>query len=741
MNYKQIFPFVMLGALTVTACDDEKMEWVERDPSTEITVAEIPLSISEKISRYDALKTYLKDPNFKLGVGIGMDLYGMDIDSAYTAIVNENFNAVTVGYAMKHAPMVKSDGSLKFDAVDKFVASLPADMDLYGHTLCWHQNQNASYLNGLIAPEVIPGPAGSNLLDDGGFEQGMEGWGSWGSKETVELTTDEHVEGTQAMKVVVNSSSNAVYAVQVESPAIPLIVGHHYQISFFIKSDAAGAARISFDNGLDPIPFGNAWPGNNASDGPDNTISTSATWKQIIYDKDHSSCEFVATGASAQFRIDLGLIPGVTYYIDNVIVIDLDTQGEQVVNLIAGGDFENGTSDKWGAWGNGSMAMSSQGEGFNSVYAIVLTNSTDGASHEAQAGYDWDTPLEMGKTYEFSAMIKASVPASFQIQIQNSTNYSGEGYNSEDVGTDWTEFRKQITVSQENMNRLCLNFGVTAGTYYIDNMVFSPVTIAPQSKAARANTVIEKTDEEKAQIISEALENWIKEMVGHYKNRVHAWDVVNEPMKEDGTLRDGNVSEVASDEFYWVKYMGKDYAVKAFQWARQYGNPDDILFINDYNLEYSLAKCEGLIKYVEYIESQGAQVDGIGTQMHIAINSDKSKIDEMFQKLAQTGKLIKVTELDIKVNTASPSTENFEAQAEMYQYVIDSYMKNIPEAQRYGITIWGVSDREEEHINWIPDDAPNLWDANFARKWAYKGVADGLAGRDVSEDFTGELVD
>lgn len=57
MNYKQIFPFIVLGALAATACDDEKMEWVERDPSTEITVAEIPLSVSEKIARYEALKS------------------------------------------------------------------------------------------------------------------------------------------------------------------------------------------------------------------------------------------------------------------------------------------------------------------------------------------------------------------------------------------------------------------------------------------------------------------------------------------------------------------------------------------------------------------------------------------------------------------------------------------------------------------------------------------------------------
>ncbi len=98
---------------------------------------------------------------------------------------------------------------------------------------------------------------------------------------------------------------------------------------------------------------------------------------------------------------------------------------------------------------------------------------------------------------------------------------------------------------------------------------------------------------------------------------------------------------------------------------------------------------------MEYIESKGATVDGIGTQMHIAIDSNKDNIAQMFQKLGATGKLIKVSELDIKVNTSSPTTENLAQQAEMYQYVIDMYKKYIPADKQYGITIWGVSDNEK----------------------------------------------
>ena len=111
----------------------------------------------------------------------------------------------------------------------------------------------------------------------------------------------------------------------------------------------------------------------------------------------------------------------------------------------------------------------------------------------------------------------------------------------------------------------------------------------------------------------------------------------------------------------------------------------------------------------------------------------------MFQKLAATGKLIKVSELDIKVNTKTPTIDDYAKQSAMYQFVIDSYRTIIPVNQQYGITIWGVSDNPKEHEYWIPDDAPNLWDKDYKRKHAYKGVADGLAGEDVSKGFSGDI--
>jgi GH35 family endo-1,4-beta-xylanase len=264
-------------------------------------------------------------------------------------------------------------------------------------------------------------------------------------------------------------------------------------------------------------------------------------------------------------------------------------------------------------------------------------------------------------------------------------------------------------------------------TYYIDD-----IKVVEKRSTSNINPAL----------VKEALEKWINGMMAHYKGKVKAWDVVNEPM-DDGspsTVKTGKNKTLASDEFYWQDYLGdKDYAVTAFKLARAAANAGDILFINDYNLEQSLAKCDGLINYVKEIELLGAEVNGIGTQMHISINTNKDNIAQMFERLGRTGKLIKISELDIKIGTASPTTEQYTQQAEMYQYVIDMYLKYIPEAQRYGISVWGISDNANEHVYWISNDAPNLWDKDYQRKHAYKGFADGLAGKDVSEDFTENL--
>lgn len=716
----------VVSALILFSCDDTIMEWEVIDEDNEVAQAELPLDLDEKISRYDALKTYTDNI---LGVGIIMDLYVNDVE--YRNLVNENYDDVTVGYAMKHGPMVNAQGEINFESVDNFVAlTNEAGIDIYGHTLVWHANQNASYLNGLIASTVIPGSSGSNSLDLSGLKDGtLNGWGAFNAGAGISIINDNGLSGnSQAVRLISGTASAQPYELQLITPDIPVVMGHTYEVSFYIKSEQAGQGRISFSGLENNYPYQDWY---NTGGEFTESFSTTSQWQQVKF----TVSDFTDTSFGMAF--DLGYLPNVTYYldVDNISVVDLDAE-PSFVNLITNGDFENGTLDGWDGYGNNSTReVTVEGAGFGDTgYAMVLTNPTEAQSYEAQQVFTFDQPLEMGTEYTCSFWVKASSPATLQFELQ-SEDYSGDYYGGIAVGTDWVQISQTVTPTTDGRIRFIFDFGESATTYTIDDIVFTSGEVTGGSEP----TIIEKSDEEKTAIIGEAMENWIAGMVSHYKEDVFAWDVVNEPMKEGGSLRDGNVTELANDDFYWVKYLGPDYAVTAFNLARQYGNPTDILFINDYNLEASLAKCDGIIEYTQYIESQGATVDGIGTQMHISLDTNRENIIEMFKKLAASGKLIKISELDVRLGTASPTLEQLIQQAEMYKFVIDSFKEFVPTEQQYGITLWNLSDKENEHEFWLPDESPNVFDANFGRKPAYKGVADGLAGRDVSEGFSGEI--
>ena len=709
------------------SCDDNLMEW-EKDPEHgAITGAELPLELVEKISRYETLKTYT---DFVLGNGIGTDLYMSD--AAYRKLVNENFDEVTPGYAMKHGAMVNSKGEINFTTMDAFIAATKsAGLSVFGHTLVWHSNQNASYLNSIIAPTVIPGSSGANAMDIAGLKNGtFSNWSRNNPGQGITIVDNAGLTANSKAVQLISSASSANYwSLQLTSPSVPVVAGHSYEVSFYIKSDQAGKGRISFSGLTNGYPWIN-WDGTGGAE----AFMTGSQWKQIKFTLNAN--DFAVGSNSLQLNFDLGSVPNVTYLIDvnTLAVTDLDAV-PTVVNLVANGTF-NTDINGWAKYNGADDALSFAGaaNAYEGNGAMKVVNATTDAANQwkTQIHADFTSVMTLDKDYTISYMIRSEAAGSVRCSTTGtSAHYQGDQTTS----TTWklVEWKFKGNGTETGLN---FDLGGAAGTYYIDNVV---VTSGDSSGGPTAPVTIEKTDAEKTIIIGKSMEDWISKMMTHYKTSVFAWDVVNEPMKEDGTLRTGNEGDTAADYFSWAKYLGKDFAVTAFKLARQYGNPTDKLFINDYNLESSLSKCDGLIEYVKYIESKGATIDGIGTQMHISLTTDKDKIAQMFQKLAASGKLIKISELDIRLGTNAPTVAQQAAQAEMYQYVIDMYKKHIPAAQQYGITIWGVSDSVKEHEFWLPDESPNLWDANYVRKHAYKGTADGLAGKDVSKDFSGEL--
>ncbi|MBL4560750.1 MAG: endo-1,4-beta-xylanase [Labilibaculum sp.] len=712
---KPILLFFVFCSLIISlnSCDDDKMEW-GKDPSYgEVTIAELPLALAEKISRYDALNTYT---DFILGAGIDRTLY-ME-DETFRNIVNENFDDITFGNSMKHRFITDANGGITTSNVDAFIVTAKeAGLSIYGHTLVWHSNQNSSYLNGLIAPEVIPS-AGESQLDISALLDGsFDGW-SRNNSGGITIVEGAGLNDGSAVRFEVTTAGNE-WDTQLTSPELPVVEGHAYEVSFWIKSEDNGQARMSFSGMNDNYP----------KIDEEALFSTNAAWTQIKYNTNNSGDPLSTSADVIKIAFDMGKISGV-YFVDinSLSVVDLDAE-PTYLNLISNGDFESGSLDGWSAYNGNTPVYVTGSDAYEGGGAMQVINDADGNEWDTQIHSDFTANLTADQTYTISFMIRSEAVGSMRCSTTGNAQYQGDQATT----TTWSLVEWEITGTGEEEG-LNFDMGKIAGTYYIDNVIVTSGEAAPSS----GPVIIEKTDEEKAELIGGAMESFITQMVTHFKGDVHAWDVVNEAMKEGGSIRDGNVTDAADDHFYWVKYLGKDYAVTAFKLARQF-DADAKLFINDYNLEYSLAKCDGLIEYVQYIESQGATVDGIGTQMHISETSDKDKIAQMFEKLGATGKLIKISELDVRLGTNSPTAEQQANQADMYQYVLDMYMQYVPDAQRYGVTVWGLSDHEKEHEYWLPDESPNIWDANYERKHAYKGFADGLAGRDVSEDFTGEL--
>lgn len=273
-------------------------------------------------------------------------------------------------------------------------------------------------------------------------------------------------------------------------------------------------------------------------------------------------------------------------------------------------------------------------------------------------------------------------------------------------------------------------------------------------KVVKLNS-IPLTDEEKKDTLTWAMGRWIKGMMEACDGKVKAWDVVNEAISggnpdSEGVyaLQHSTGSEDDSNNFYWQDYLGDiDYVRTAVRLARQYGPEDIKLFINDYNLESDWdqnRKLKSLIKWIERWEADGVtKIDGIGSQMHISCymnpqtqESKKNAIVEMLKLMAATGKLVRISELDMglvdangnNVNTSDVTEEQHHAMADLYQFVVSKYLEIIPAAQQWGICQWAATD-SPANSGWRANCPIGLWDLNYYRKHTYAGFADGLSGK------------
>ena len=403
-------------------------------------------------------------------------------------------------------------------------------------------------------------------------------------------------------------------------------------------------------------------------------------------------------------------------------------------------DFNDGKT-VFNGWGNNSTRTVVGG-------ALKITNPSVVNYWEAQIAYDVNTAFEKGTEYKMSFKVKGSTAGKLMSGFQIVDGYKSAGdFPVVNFTTEWQTVDLEGECTGEGATRLIFSFGDFAGDIYIDDFVLS---------ATGVDYIYEEmTAAEKKAALVDAMDRWIKGMMEVTATRVSAWDAVNEAISGRDNDRDGfyeleSAAWGSDSNFYWQDYLGsEDYVRIVIEKARKYyseygGTAPLRLFINDYNLESDWddnKKLKSLINWIKIWESDGVtKIDGIGSQMHVSYyedpNTQKSKeehVVKMLQLMAATGKLVKISELDMgyvdKSGATLPTSKMTDARlrkmADFYEFIVSKYFEIVPVEQQYGITQWCPTDAPLDSF-WRPGEPLGLWDQNYNRKYAYAGFANGL---------------
>jgi endo-1,4-beta-xylanase len=218
-----------------------------------------------------------------------------------------------------------------------------------------------------------------------------------------------------------------------------------------------------------------------------------------------------------------------------------------------------------------------------------------------------------------------------------------------------------------------------------------------------------------------AYRNYITALVSRYRGQAVGWDVLNEPVAEDGNgLR----------QSLWSRNLGaEDYMLLAFQFARA-ADPNAVLLVNEYNLERNPKKLDTFLRLVERLLNRGAPITGLGNQSHIDIDTPPGASTRAMRALAGFGLPIHVSELDVsmgrrRLDLRSPAQKQA-LQTQRMVEVAEAFVA-LPAAQRFAFTFWGVRDRDswlQRPPNGDGTDQPLPFDDDLRPKPALYAIAD-----------------
>ena len=707
--YRILFLAAALTGLSSCAVDPLKEYEVEKPQS---------IAQYEYLNDYDVLKNYVDrtaSPDFKLGAALAASDF--TAGGQVYALAVSNFDEMTAGNAMKYASVVGDKGEMSFDNVRNFVnAAADAGMTVYGHTLAWHSQQNNKYLNSLIKDvelEIDPDAKAEVEVTSITYTDGPFPFYAMGCEPPV-INGAIHFEPTGSwsqffiMPGAFNKLTEGDYVAYLEMTS---------------DKDVASGIQLTVQNG---------WGGS------DQNVTANIN----------------VTAGTQVYRLNFAGLVGGNY---DVILKPQTADAVLDVKSIKFCRLEAPAVEV-----EKELNTISYTDGPFPFYAMGCEPPVVGGYMHYEPNGGWNqffimpgsfNPLGEGDHVLYLTMkADKDMPSGVQLTMQNGWGGSDQNVT---VGVS-------VKAGEQEYR---LSFPELVGGNY--DVILKPQTadVTLDVKGVRVCKVeklnsIPLTPEEKKDTLTWAMDNWIKGMMEVTAEKVSAWDVVNEAISGVDADGDGwyDLQSAAngdpSSNFYWQDYLGnEDYVRIVVEKARKYyaefgGTAPLKLFINDYNLESDWddnKKLKSLIHWIEVWESDNVtKIDGIATQMHVSCyenkqvqDSKKAHVVEMFKLMAETGKLVKISELDMgyvdangnTVPTTSMTEEQHKAMAEYYQFIVSEYFKNIPAPQQYGITQWCLTDASGElGTGWRGGEPVGLWDLNFNRKHTYAGFAAGLQG-------------
>lgn len=705
------------------------------------------------LEQYDALKEYIKDrPNFHLGIGTAVDEYNKK-ELVY-ALTNSNFNETVAGNAMKMSSCVADDGSMNFDKVSEYVKNATdAGLSVYGHTLAWHAQQPNKYLNGLIAPKEIEVDPDAKV-EKTDYELDCStlsdyDWHEYPASVHTEFKKDGAV-------VITNSKPIDNWTLQYWLVnGISLKAGTKYKITFLCKAEGESPANIHFK-------LGN-WGGGAEENF---TIPVGGDYKEVPF-------EVTPTMDSNGLFFQHGQFVGKIYW-KSVKITHSEAPSKEIFTdcisngeMKTGGDMSNFVVREAGKGDVDGTPIAGGPDGKNCVVVHAIANASN----------EWDTQFfiytpnktwSAGDKYKITFYYKASekIDADTQCHGEPGTykHYACLNPNPS-FTTQWQKYESNGTIPAEadGMKAIAFNLNKGKKDHAID-YYFADIHWGTVEKGNKKPL----TPDEKKEILTPVLQNWIYGMMEATEGKVKAWDVVNEAISgKDGSefypLQSATRGTVSADDaknnFYWQDYLGDlDYVRTAVAAARKGfadagGNPDELkLFINDYNLETAYddnKKLKSLIHWIGEWEKDGiTKIDGIGSQMHVSCSMDpaeqKKREDayvNMLNLMVASHKLVRISELDMgledkngnQIKTTDMTEEQHEKMRAYYEFIVKKYLEIVPENQQWGICQWCVTD-SPANSGWRAGLPVGLWDLDYYRKHTYGGFAAGLGAPEYWND-------